>query len=694
MALIRRIEASPSGRAGLLAHKGLLYHWKFRELTPALPSSINRKMSVSKIYWKDPMRTLKFVVAILCVSLLLAPGAVAQQTTSANGGFFSSLTRPYMPQEVAPVNFSNTNRLDSLLRAGNLYLSLEDAIALALENNLDIELQRYGPQIAQADLLRANAGGLLRGVPAAVQTGPASAQAQVLGTGGTGGGGGGGTTTTGGATGGAGGTIITATGAALPNLDPVMFTSYGWGHRTRPQSNTVTTGLTAIAFNTGSFSYGVQKGFLSGTTLSFGWNSDSSRSNNPLSDINPFTQSNFQLQISQRLLQGFGIAVNNRNIRVAKNNLRVSDLVFKQQVIATVSSVINLYWDLVSFRENVKVQHQALALAEKLYNDNKKQVEIGTLAPIEIVSAEAQVALAQQNLTIAETQQLQQETIIKNALSRTGVASPSIADAHIVPTTPIRVPDVDQIQPLQDLVETAMQYRPELEQGRINLENTHIGLKGDRSQLLPSLDLQLSLQNNGLAGQTNTLPLRGSPLVRNVDPFFLGGYGTVLEQLFRRNFPDYAIGFSLNIPLRNRSAQADMIRDELSLRQQQIRQQQLTNQIRVDVQNALIAVQQARAQYQAASKQRVLQEQTLEAEQKKYALGASTVFFVIQYQRDLAQAQSAEVSALAAYTKARVGLERSTGQTLPANNIVIDEALRGQVSRPPSPLPPPGPQTP
>jgi len=635
------------------------------------------------------MRTLQSAIALLCASLLLPFGAPGQVQTSPNEGTFSWFTRPYTPQHLAPVNLANSNRLESLLRAGKLYLSLEDAIALALENNLDIELQRYGPQVARADYQRAQAGGLLRGVPTAVQRGPSSAQAQVLGgaTGGAGGGvsaGGGG----GGTDGGAGGTIITATGAALPNLDPVMFTSYGWGHRTRPQSNTVTTGLTSIFFDTHSFNYGIQKGFLTGTTLSFGWNNDIFKSNNPLSDINPSKQGNFSFQVSQRLLQGFGVAVNNRNIRVARNNLRVSDLVFKQQVITTVSAIINLYWDLVSFGEDVKVKRQALSLAEKLYNDNKKQVEIGTLAPIEIVSAEAQVARRQQELTLSETQLLQQETIIKNALSRTGVASPSVADARIIPTTPIRIPDVDAVQPIQDMVESALSLRPEIEQTEINIENTKIGIKGSQSQLLPSLDFQLSLQNNALAGDVNSLPLRGMRLNRNVDSFFIGGYGTVLSQLFRRNFPDYSFGFSLNIPIRNRSAQADMIRDQLSLRQQEIRRQQLINQIRVDVQNALIALQQARARHQAAVKERILQEQTLEAEQKKYALGASTVFFVIQYQRDLAQAQSAEVAALATYAKARVELERATGQTLQAYNILIDEALRGQVSSPPSPLPP------
>ncbi len=634
---------------------------------------------------------LRRLLATACLPLIAAarlPAQPAQQSTSvtssADTGFFSRFTRPYMPQTVAPINLENSNRLESLLRGGKIYLSLEDAIALALENNLDVELSRYGPMIAQVDLLRAQAGGLLRGVPTTVQQGPSSAQAQAVGgaTGqGRGGGGGGGEAA------GVGGTVITTTGAALPNLDPVMFTAYNWGHRTRPQSNTITTGLNALTFNSHTLNYGIQKGFLTGTTASFGWNSDFFKSNNPLSDINPARQANFQLEITQRLLQGFGRAVNNRNIRVAKNDIRVSDLVFQQQVMTTVSAIVNLYWDLVTFNADVEVKRQALALAEKLYNDNKKQVEIGTLAPIEIVSAEAQVARRQQELTNSETQLLQQETIIKNALSRIGAASPALADASIVATDRIRVPEREAIQPIQDLVNLAMKSRPDIEQTRISIENVKIGLQGSRSQLLPSLDFQVSLQNSGLAGNVNSLKLRGQDIPRQVDPFFVGSYGSVLEQLLRRNFPDYAVGFQLNIPLKNRSAQADMVRDQLTLRQSELRQQQQVNQVRVDVQNAMIALQQTRARYEASLKERVLQEQTLDAEQKKYALGASTVFFVIQYQRDLAQAQSAEVASLAAYAKARVDLDRVTGQTLATNNIVLEEAKRGKVSRPPDPIP-------
>jgi outer membrane protein TolC len=393
--------------------------------------------------------------------------------------------------------------------------------------------------------------------------------------------------------------------------------------------------------------------------------------------------------VTQHLLQGFGPAVNTRQIRIAKNNREVSDLVFKAQVITTVSAIKDLYWDLVSYNENVRVQRDALAATERLLEDNKKQVAVGTLAPIEIVRAEAEIAAGQQAVTVAETQVLQQETILKNALSRTGVLSPAVASAHIILTDRIQIPEVEPIAPIQDMMAMAESARPELAQLRILLQNQEIAIKGTRSELLPTLDVVGQLTNNGLAGELG--PTTGG------NAFFIGGYGTVLSQLFARNFPTYSIALNLNVPLRNRAAQADMINGELVLRQQQLGLQRLQNQVRVDVQNAQIGLQQGRAQYQSAIKQRVLQQQTVDAEQKKLAVGASTTYNVILTQRDLVTAESNEMAAQSAYAKAKVEVDRATGQTLYSNNISLEEAFKGVVSRPPSPIPatpPPPPQLP
>ncbi len=617
------------------------------------------------------MTAIHRVCAVLCVFLLLAPSAGFAQSSGASWtergpfGAVGGLVRSYEYRQEPPVNLGNSGRLDSLLRAGRLYLSLQDTIALALENNLDIEVQRYGPRLAQTDIWRAEAGTAIRGVSTSVAGGSALASSV--------------------------GAVSTGAGVTGMSLEPAATFNYNWLHQTTPQTSSFTTGTSSLIAKNSNANFGLQKGFLTGTAVSFGWNNTFASSNSGRSDFNPSKSTNFSLTVTQHLLEGFGRAVNNRNIRVARNNVRVSDLVFRHQVMVTVASVVNLYWDLVSFNQNVRVQQQAVALAQKLWEDNKKQVEIGTLAPIEIVRAEAQVASSQQALTIAQTQVLQQETIIKNALSRTGVASPSIADARIVPTDQIRVPATEAIEPIQDLISRAMDNRPELAETRIQVDNAKIGLQGTKSEMLPTLDLVGTLQNNGLAGEVNSLPVPSvtpgqPPTPRNpgaVSPYFLGGYGTALMQAMRRNFPNYSIGFQLNVPLGNKSAEADMVRDQISVRQQEIRQQQLINQIRLDVTNALIAVQQARAQYDAAVKTRVLQEQTLEAEQKKYALGASTIFLVVQAQRDLALAQSQEVGALSNYSKARVGLDQSTGRVLDSYNVQIDEAKSGRVSRPP-----------
>ncbi|MBM3725983.1 MAG: TolC family protein [Acidobacteria bacterium] len=639
------------------------------------------------------MKDVRSQTAVLCVLLAAGQPLCAQQNAPVKSGFssrFERLTYNYRPHEIAPVSLGNSKRLDSLLRAGKIYLSLSDAIALALENNLDIEVQRYGPQLARADLARAEAGGVIRGVPVSITAGPTSAVNFVTGgfgggTGGTGTGGGG----QGGGAGAASGTLFQVTGSAIPNLDPVFNMGVTQGKNTNPQSNSFVTGVTALQVENTGFNMGLQKQFLTGTGVAMNYQTNNISTNSPANDLNPFYRGNVNLQVTQRLMQGFGRAVNNRNIRVSRNNLKVSDLVFKQQVMVTVSAVINLYWDLVSFNEDLKVRRQAVALAQKLYDDNKKQVEIGTLAPIEIVRAEAEVARTQQELTNSETQLLQQETILKNALSRTGAANPLIADARIIPTDQIRVPAVEAVLPIQDLYEQALKNRPEIEQTRIAIDNTRIGLAGARSQLLPSLDVFGSTQNNALIGSINSVPFVGRPgQARIVDPAFLGGYGGALGQILRRNFPDYQLGFQLNVPLRNRQAQADITNDTLRLRQQELGEQRQLNNIRVDVQNALIAVQQARARHQASLKARTLAEQTLDAEQKKFALGSSTIFLVIQAQRDLAQAQAAEVAALAIYSRARNQLDLSTGQTLTTNNVSVDEAVRGEVNRPPSALPP------
>lgn len=639
------------------------------------------------------MKRIQSYISLLCVLLVIQPALYAQDTKTSgdqrSGAWtdrFGGFLKRYEGFTVSPVNVSNSGRLDQLVKAGKLYLSLNDAIAASLENNIDIEVQRYGPRLAETDVLRAKSGSFIRGVSTSVSSGSSSA----TGTGVQGNTGSGGTT-------GTNATTTSNSGPLTYSLDPVLTGTLQWGHFSSPQTSSFVTGTSTYIQRAQTYNFGVSQGFLTGTTASLSLNNSVNDNNNLRNQFNPVTSGTADLTVSQHLLQGFGLAVNNRNIRIAKNNVQVADYVFKQQVQNTVANVIGLYWDLVAFNEDVAVKRQALALAQKLYNDNKKQVEIGTLAPIEIVRAEAEVASREQDLTTSETNVLQQETIIKNAISRNGVASPTVAEVRIVPTDRIRMPDVEPIEPVQDLTAKALDNRPELAQTRLQLDNSNIALKGVRNGLLPSIDAFVDLRNQGQAGtgipSSSLDPTTGQLITVNPNPYFVGGYGTVLTQLFGRNFPTYAAGFQLNIPLRNRAAQADYTTAQLNIRQSELLLQRQVNGVRVDVQNALIALQQARARYQAAEKNRALQEQTLDAEQKKYALGASTVYMVIQAQRDLATAESSRVAALSSYARARTQLDLATGLTLTTNNIEIEEARRGTVSRPPSPIPAVDPST-
>jgi outer membrane protein len=579
---------------------------------------------------------------------------------------FGNYERPV----VSPVNQGNTSRLEALLRGGNLYLSLQDAIALALENNINVEVQRYNTLITDANILRAKAGSSLRSGLPMVQNGPGSAPlgpTSVFNT----------------IPGISTGVFGQADGTLPPVLDPMLTGSYQFQHTSAPQSSTVVTGTNVLVNknNLGQFAY--TQGFLTGTNVSLGYTDSLFDSNSTRAQLNPYRSAAVQLSVTQHLLQGFGFAVNRRYIEIAKNNRELADLQFKQQVIVTAAAAMNLYWDLVSFNDDVKAKQESLAYNEHLYSDNKKQVAIGMLAPIEVIRAEAAVASSQQDLILSQTRVLQQETILKDFLSRNGVASPTIEQAHVIPTDHITVPETEAIQPYQDLVAQALSGRPELAIARISITNAKINLRGSKAELLPTVDAIGTLANNGLAGTVNALSATPVPTSGPL----IGGYGNLLSQVFARNFPNYALGVQVNIPIHNRAARSDYILDQVTLRQQELSLLMAEKQVRVDVQNAIIGLQQARATYQAAVKQRILEEQTLDAEQKKLNLGASTVFNVILVQRDLAAAQSAEVAALSGYSKARVQLDFATAQTLLNNNISVAEAFEGQLARLPSAVP-------
>ncbi len=615
------------------------------------------------------MRRFQAPVSLVCALLMTLGPACAQnafQIEPPKGGL-GWLTRPYQHPEIEPANLANSNRLESLVRAGNLYLSAQDVIALALENNLDIEIQRYGPILYRQVTKRAESGGLLRGVGVGIAAGPQSVSLTGVSLSASGGNAAGSAATAGG--------VLTLIGPTPPNLDPSLLLVGSWAHNTTPESNTILSGTTALIDDTRTY----QAQFAQ--TLEFGLNyqltfaSTRNKFNSTFFTINPFDQGYLDLQVNQPLLNGFGRAVNGRNIFIARNNEKVGDLQFKQQLITTITAVLNLYWDLVTFYQDVRAKKDELATAQALFEDNKKQVQIGTLAPIEVTRAEAQVYTSQQDLLVSQTNLLQQETVLKNALSKNGVASPLLADVHVIPLDTIQVPEKDEIRPVADLVKEALDRRVEVQTQKLNIDSDKKSLVGIKNGLRPNLQAFFELTNNGLAGAAGGA---FDPLAAGL----VGGYNTLLTQIFGRDYPSYSAGISLNIPLRNRAAQSDYVTTALQLRQAELQLQKQLNQVRVDVQNAVVGLQQARARYDSSVKARILQQQTLDAEKKKYTLGASTVFLVIQDQQTLSAAQTSEVQALANYSHARIAFDQAIGTTLEVNHVSMQEALSGRVTRP------------
>jgi outer membrane protein TolC len=608
------------------------------------------------------------------------------------GSFFSRFTKNYQPTGVAAIKFEDSPRIERLMRAGGIYLSLRDAIALALENNLDIEVARLNPKLQQSNLMRASAGALLRNVSTSISSGPSSASLGVLSGANSLGSTGSGSSSSGSTGGVLSGLSVQLAGSAIPNLDPTVFVSGQFQHTTQPQTSTFYTGTTFLVTSYKNANFGIQQGFLTGTNVTlYMSNTLGLKQNSPNNDFNPVDQGSLNFSITQNLLNGFGVAVNNRSIRIAKNQLHISDLTFKQQVIATVNNVVGLYWDLVSFNDSLKVKQQTLGLNTQLYNDNKRRAELGALAEIDIIQAEAEMKSSQQDVTTAQTQVLQQEMILKSVLSRSGLNNPAVVGARLIPTDHFAVPPKDAIQPTQDMVAEAFQKRTEIEQSELNLEDSRISMLGTKNNLLPTLSVFANLSNSGLSGSVNSLPTTfvsdtGQKVIRprtpaDVNSFFIGGYGSFLSQLFNRNFPNYSAGFQLNVPIRNRANQADLIQDELNYRQAQIQNKQMQNNIKLNVINAQIALTQARAVYETAVEARRLQEQVLAGEKRKYELGTSSLFNVIQVQRDTTSRALTEVEASSQYVKARNALDNVLGKTLEVQNVDVGEAKNGVVGR-------------
>ncbi len=587
---------------------------------------------------------------------------------------FPDLLKPYQQIHIDQPVIINSPRLQQLIHDGKLELSLQDAVELALENSMDIAVQRYYPWIADASILKAKAGGSGYSTP--------------------------------------GGNYASST-AFLPSFsyDPTVTSIIFLDDRTTPVNNPFISGtvsLAALQTHSTQFNEQFSRGFETGTNLTVSWNNTRSSSTSTANVFNPAVQSALSVGFSQALLNGFGIAVNTRNIRIAKNNRKIADWAFALQAITAITTTITAYWELVYARANVKVNEQAMTVSQKLYNDNKKQLDAGTMAPLDVTRAQSELATDRQNLIVARTVQLQDEQILKNAITKDPLA-PDVVNVEIITSDQPTQPAAIENPSFEDSIKEAFTKRPELQEQLYNLKNAEIDIQATRNALLPTLTLSGQYSSVGLAGNS---PIKGAPVVTGGAPIVdangnpiavdINGVATPIfepltttpvtginqqgfpeaqSQIFHNHFPDYSAQLTLSLPLRNRSAQADSAHAILAQRQQEAVLQQLKNAALLDVRNTYIALTQDRAQVDAASEARQLQQETFDAEQKKYRLGASTVYNVILTQRDLISAQGTELRALANLEEAKANYERALGRTLEVNHVTIADAKTGEIER-------------
>ncbi len=567
-----------------------------------------------------------------------------------------AIVRTYTAPVVPPVRLMSSPRLHQLIRSGVLYLTVQDALALAVENNLALEVQRYGPVLADWALQRQKGGGPLRGVGGnSAQVGAVASGQGVIGsqasaglltaTSGSGGGGGGQNST------------IQQVGAVAPNYDPTLTNSTTFSHVTIPQYNTTVSQTTALVDNTRSYQTQIQQGLVTGGLVQILQTENYLNENSPGDFINPSVAPRLSAFVQQPLLQGAGVAYNTYYIRVSKNNVRAAQESFRSQLVDLAASVLNLYWNLVSADESVRAADRSLEIAQKFDDDTRSRVQTGTLAGYQVPRADEQLASQRQALALAQMQQQQSERALKDAISR--IEDPLLEAARIVPLDRIEIPAADSLPPLRELVAKAMAARPDLAVAKINDENAAISTVGTTKNLLPTGGVYARASNVGAAG----------------------GLGTALGQVIRRDFPSQYVGVYFGIPLNNRSAQSDYAIEQLQLQQNALSSQRKRNQIVADISNQMIALTQARAGYETAVSARQLQEQLLQAEQDKFSFASSTNDAVAQKQRDLVAAQTAEVAARVSYAHARVNLDQMLGATLEVNHLTLQEGEAGHIAR-------------
>ena len=582
----------------------------------------------------------------------------------------------YAPDSVPEPVLSNSNRLDQLVRDGKLYLSLKDAIDLALEDNLDLAIARYNLPIANTDIKRTEAGGFFRGVNTGVVQGTPGGGVGGFGTGAPGAGAGGTTSGAGGAGAGASGLVQSTlgTGTTVSSYDPFISLTGGDEHLTSPEANREIYGVPSLQANTVQVNASYSQAFSTGTSITFSLSNSKQTTNSPDFNLSPNLSSAFRLQIQQELLAGFGLLPNLRYLYIAKNNKKISDIAFKDQVVATVTQIENIYWDLVSAYQQTQVNEQSSAFARQTFENTKKQLQLQAVPEMDVMRAEAEVSKRDQDLTVARTNLQLQETLMKNAITKS-LDDPVLEAMPIIPTDKLEIVAIQSAQPVQDLIGEAQHNRPELAESDIDLVNRQISRRAASNALLPSLSLIAFYGGSGLGGPLNP----GYNLGANTSTVPTSLVGAV-QDAFNNSSPDYFVGLNLNIPLRNRVAKADQYRSELEYRQAELRLEQLKKQVRIEVRNAQFALDQTAARVEAARKARDLAQRTFDITKKEQDLGAGSSYQTLSAQRDLSLAELDLVSAMTTYEKAKVELDRATGTTLDHSGILIQDAISGVVS--------------
>lgn len=602
--------------------------------------------------------------------------------------FFPNPLLDYTPESYPAPRLSNTPKLDDLLKDGKIYLSLSDAVTLALENNYDIAIARINLDIADTDILRASAGSSLRGVSTGLVTNTLGGTTSTI----TGGGGPGGTTSAaGGASAGASGLVLSTNGGGpTPELlDPQFTGTLQYESANTQQSTTFLTGTNTLAQNTATYDFGYQQGFLTGTQLSVTFDNTHVTTNSERTTYSPLLQSNFRAQVTQHLLQGFGPWINGRFIIQAKNDRRITDSAFRQQLIYTIGQVESIYWALVSAYEDEQAKDRALQQSTQLASDNRKQLQIGTLAPLDVVNSDAAVASDKQALISSQSNLEYQQLLMKQAIAR-NLNDPQLANAPVIPTDRVgldRLPEEDMST--EELVREAYANNPQIEQAVLSMKNNLITIRAEKNGLLPTLDAYAFYGGSGVGGSQNPNLNCASSIGSGQftacpsGTYPSSGYGSVLGNTLNNSSPDWGVGANLSITLRNRTAQADQVRSQMEYRQSQMRLQQLYTQIRIQVINAVYAITNDRAAVQSSQSARDYAAQALEAEQKKYRLGASTTANVLQMERNLATAEDNMISATAAYARDRSSMEQILADTLDKYGISIEEAATGNITQQP-----------